>query len=211
MHCTPRSKPPNLSLHLSAAVQDQTVLSQREKGLFNIPRRSGYVPGALFMAEIDPGAESTNQHLAYPFKAASESHAHGSEGPYNRRAGFEDPGTAIRDATVQGLPLSASRAKRNSASWNRTPTEKRRLALSSDRASDDCASGGQPGTSGGASRNEGNLSADGEWEEQIRAKDELISTLKRQLTALGEQPMEEVVTLEVRMHGYVRGSEQRKA
>ncbi|CAM9108270.1 unnamed protein product, partial [Pylaiella littoralis] len=47
-----------------------------------------------------------------------------------------------------------------------------------------------------STRKEGSLPADGDWSEELRVKDELISTLKRQLEALGEQPMEEVVTLE---------------
>lgn len=51
-----------------------------------------------------------------------------------------------------------------------------------------------------STRKEGSLPADGDWSEELRVKDELISTLKRQLEALGEQPMEEVVTLEVRKH-----------
>ncbi|CAM9753477.1 unnamed protein product, partial [Ectocarpus sp. 4 AP-2014] len=50
--------------------------------------------------------------------------------------------------------------------------------------------------SGGVSSSNAPVPADGEWAEQIRVKDELISTLRRQLTALGEQPIEEVVTLE---------------
>lgn len=51
--------------------------------------------------------------------------------------------------------------------------------------------------SGGVSSSDVPLPADGVWAEQIRVKDELITTLRRQLTALGEQPIEEVVTLEV--------------
>lgn len=51
----------------------------------------------------------------------------------------------------------------------------------------------------GVSSSNAPVPADGEWAEQIRVKDELISTLRRQLTALGEQPIEEVVTLEVRL------------
>lgn len=69
-----------------------------------------------------------------------------------------------------------------------------------EQGSYDRASDRQACTSGGGSRNEGTLAADGEWAEQIREKDELISTLKRQLTALGEQPIEEVVPLEVTKH-----------
>eukprot|EP00752_Nemacystus_decipiens_P016421 g14678.t1 len=112
---------------------------------------------------------------------------------------------------VQGLTPSASRSNRYPAPRSQESTEKQRLAGSVDRessdhagsnpvggkqASDDHASGGPAGTSGGVSRIENALPVDGDWAEQIREKDELISTLKRQLTALGEQPMEEVVSLE---------------
>ncbi|CAM9823867.1 unnamed protein product [Ectocarpus sp. 12 AP-2014] len=45
--------------------------------------------------------------------------------------------------------------------------------------------------SGGVSSSNAPVPAEGEWAEQIRVKDELISTLRRQLTALGEQPIEE--------------------
>lgn len=41
--------------------------------------------------------------------------------------------------------------------------------------------------------------ADGGWAEEIRIKDEQIRVLKQQLAALGEHPMEEVVTLDVGM------------
>lgn len=40
---------------------------------------------------------------------------------------------------------------------------------------------------------------DGEWAEEIKIKDEQIRVLKQQLAALGEHPMEEVVTLDVGM------------
>lgn len=43
----------------------------------------------------------------------------------------------------------------------------------------------------------------GEWAKEMRAKDELISHLTRQLAALGEQPMDEIVTLEVRQGTHV--------
>lgn len=42
------------------------------------------------------------------------------------------------------------------------------------------------------------VSIDGNWEEEIRVRDEQIRVLKQQLKALGEQPIEEVITLEVR-------------
>ncbi|CAM9861254.1 unnamed protein product, partial [Ectocarpus sp. 13 AM-2016] len=45
--------------------------------------------------------------------------------------------------------------------------------------------------SGGVSSSIAPVPAEGEWADQIRVKDELISTLRRQLTALGEQPIEE--------------------
>lgn len=189
-------------------VQDQVTLSQQERSQFSsIPRRSGFVPNASFVAGEDLGAKLTNQH-----EAPSERRTRGwAQGRENRSLGCEDPGTARREVMVQGVMPSASRANRNSGSRNRTPTEKRPASGSdparSDQSSsnpvggeqfnDDHASGDQAGTSGGGFWNEDTLPADGEWAEQIREKDELISTLKRQLTALGEQPMEEVISLEV--------------
>lgn len=112
---------------------------------------------------------------------------------------------------MQELKPSSSRSSRNHPPRNQKPTEREGLADGIDRpstdqcsnpaggkqGSDDRASGSQTGTSGGVSGNKDTPPADGEWAEQIRERDELISTLKRQLTALGEQPIEEVVTLEV--------------
>lgn len=202
---------PNRVTHPTPAltVQDQISTRQLERSGFNTPRRSGYIPNASFVAGEDPDTKPTNQHVADSFEAVSESRTHRSaEGQANRWPGREDPGTARREVLVLGLTPSASRANRNSESRNRTPTEKQRACGSSDQQAssnpvrgeqvgDDHASGSQAGASGGASRNEGTLPVDGEWAEQIREKDELISTLKRQLTALGEKPMEEVVSLEV--------------
>lgn len=192
--------PPNRVIKPTPAcnVQDQITVSQQERGQFSIPRRSDHEPNALFVAAEDPPAKSTNRHVADSFEAKSETRTHGSaESRETGRLGCEDPGTEIREV----MTPSASRANRNSTSTNRTPTDGSDLA-SSDQASSNSVhsgqtSGGQAGTSGGASRSEGTLPAEGEWAEQIREKDELISTLKRQLTALGEQPIEEVVTLEV--------------
>lgn len=197
-------------------MQDQVNLSRQERRQFNKPWRSDNVPSAVFLAGGGPGAKSSNQHAAESFEAEPSSRARGSaEGQDNRRSGREDIGTTSREAMVKGLTPSASRSIPNSAPRNRESTEKQRLVdgtvlassdqarsnpVGGEQASDFHASGGQAGTSGGVSRNEGALSADGEWAEQIREKDELISTLKRQLTALGEQPMEEVVSLEVSIH-----------
>lgn len=59
------------------------------------------------------------------------------------------------------------------------------------------------GRSGHASKDDsvqlgqGTRSGDADWAEEIRIRDEQIRVLKQQLEALGEEPVEEVVTLEV--------------
>lgn len=198
---------------LAELLQDQINLRQKETSQFRSPRRSSYAPNAAVLAGEDPGAKSTNQPAADPFEAGSAGRVRGSaEGQANRRSASENPGTTSKDIMAQRLTPSASQSNRNSAPRSRESTEKQRPAdgidhtgsdrarrnpVGGEQASDDHASGGQAGIPGGGSRSEGALPADGEWAEQIREKDELISTLKRQLTALGEQPIEEVVSLEV--------------
>lgn len=113
---------------------------------------------------------------------------------------------------LRGLTPSTTRPSRGSAPRNRL-TEQQGLTNGRERASGgpatgnpatgdsatgDLASDAPASDSGRASVSKGTLPADGDWSEEMRIKDELISTLKRQLTALGEQPIEEVVTLEVR-------------
>lgn len=57
----------------------------------------------------------------------------------------------------------------------------------------------EKGNSAQACRAQAPLSADGEWADEIKIRDEQIRVLKEQLAALGEQPMEEIVTLDVSM------------
>lgn len=137
-----------------------------------------------------------------------------------RNRSTEKRGLADAGDPDGGHPATGNPAAAKSAAADNTPTGNPADAKPADAspaagaphtanpASGDSANDGDPASGdpasdlGKVSMSKGTLPVDGDWSEELRMKDELISSLKRQLTALGEQPMEEVVTLEVRKRSH---------
>lgn len=115
----------------------------------------------------------------------------GTANPGTSNTKTNDPGTAGPTAAnpATAHPVATNPATADPATAN---------PATCDPAIGDPVCGDPASDSGKVSVSKDSLPANGDWSEELRIKDELISTLKRQLTALGEQPMEEVVTLEVR-------------
>ncbi len=182
-------------------MQDQIALNRPGRSDFTTTRSSASIPSKSFVAEENQGGEkSTNQRTAAD--VVSEILLHASpEGRRNRSHDCEDPQVTMGEGRLQGSVPPTTIPRQKSAPRS-SPDDKRDHADGSDPASgdptsSDPASGDPTSTLGGLPTKEEALPAEGEWAEEIRKKDELISTLQRQLTALGEQPIDEVVTLEV--------------
>lgn len=205
---------PNLLLYSSPSnlqrvspvlfMQDQIAFNRSGRSHLITPRGSAFAPSRSFVAEENLGGEkSTNQRAAAD--SISEILLHASpEGRRNRGHDSGDLQMERSEELLQGTVPPTTIEMQKSAPRS-SPDDKRDHAddsepASGDPASSDRASGDPASTLGGVPTKDGALPADGEWAEEIRKKDELISTLKRQLTALGEQPIEEVVTLEVKRH-----------
>lgn len=151
---------------------------------------------------LTPSKAHPSRGPAHRNRSTKKQGVAGGSGPASGNPATVNPGTANPGTPNPGI---ANQAAANPATTH--PTTAHPAAATDtapadpatcDSAIGDPVSRGPATDSGEVSMTKGSLPADGDWSEELRIKDELISTLKRQLTALGEQPMEEVVTLEVR-------------
>lgn len=119
------------------------------------------------------------------------------------REDFQGKRNARREAMLRGLtPLKMRQLNRDPARddrWAETPEAEQEADTGRATGNSGCGDDASfdNGTPSGLEQASSGSHPPGSWAEEIRIKDELISTLKRQLSALGEQPMDEVVTLEV--------------